>query len=74
MKCRAIECAVHLDLLAEAVGQAGEPAHVHPHGEVLPLDVAGADVLRVRVAGDRLGDGAEADGRAVPPLALGSDP
>ncbi len=25
-----------LDLLGEPVGQAGEPAHPHPHGEVLP--------------------------------------
>ena len=28
------------DLLAEGVGQAREPAHAHPHREVLALDVA----------------------------------
>ena len=38
---------VHLDLLAEPVGQPSEAAHVHPHRQVLTLDVAGRDVLRV---------------------------
>jgi len=33
--------AVILDLLGEGVGQAGEPTHGHPHGQVLALDVAG---------------------------------
>lgn len=35
---------VVLDLLPEPVHQAGEPAHVHPHREILALDVTGADV------------------------------
>jgi hypothetical protein len=30
---------VHFDLLAEAVCQPREAAHVHPHREVLTLDV-----------------------------------
>ena len=28
-----------LQLLAESIGEAREPAHVHPHGEVLAFDV-----------------------------------
>lgn len=31
---------VHLNLLAEGVCEARKAAHRHPHGEVLPLDVA----------------------------------
>jgi hypothetical protein len=37
---------VILDLLAQGVRQAGEPADVHPHGQVLPFHVGRADVLR----------------------------
>lgn len=44
--------AVVLDLLAECVCQTGEPAHVHPHREVLPLDVGRADMRRVGTALD----------------------
>ena len=44
---------VHFDLLGEGIGQPGKSAHVHPHREVLPLDVAGRDVPFVRVACDR---------------------
>ena len=29
---------VVLDLLGKAIGEAGEPAHLHPHGQVLALD------------------------------------
>ena len=36
------------DFLRERVSQASEPAHVHPHVEVLPFHVAGADVFVVR--------------------------
>jgi hypothetical protein len=43
---------VILDLLGERIGQAGEAAHLHPHREILALDVAGADVLRVRASSD----------------------
>jgi len=32
---------VVLHLLAEGVGQAGEPPHLHSHREVLPLSVTG---------------------------------
>ncbi len=41
---------VVLDLLAEPVGQPGEPAHPHPHREVLTLDIAGPDERLVGVA------------------------
>jgi hypothetical protein len=36
-----------LDLLGEAVCQAGKPPHAHPHGKVLPLNVTGGDVVRI---------------------------
>ena len=43
---------VVFEFFAERVGQSGEPAHRHPHGEVRPLHVGRADVFGVRVAGD----------------------
>ena len=36
---------VVLSLFAERIGQPREPAHGHPHREVLSLGIAGADVL-----------------------------
>lgn len=39
-----------VDFLTESVRQASEAAHVHSHGKVLPLNVAGADVFGVRVS------------------------
>ena len=41
-----------LDLLAEAVGQAGEPAHAHAHGQVLALHVAGGRLVHVGLTHD----------------------
>jgi hypothetical protein len=41
--------AVIFDLLRERVSEPGEAAHLHPHGEVLPFDVAGVDLLRIGV-------------------------
>lgn len=38
------------DLLRERVGEPSEAAHLHSHGEVLALDIAGADVLRIGLA------------------------
>lgn len=32
------------EILAEAVSRSREPPHVHSHREVLPLDIAGADI------------------------------
>jgi hypothetical protein len=37
-KVQGHRCLQVFDLLAEAVGQAGKPAHGHAHGQVLPLD------------------------------------
>jgi len=42
-------------LLAESIRQARESAKLHPHGEVLPLDEASRNVLRIRVASPHLG-------------------
>jgi hypothetical protein len=39
-------------LLAERIGQAGEPPAHHANGQVLPLDVGRRDMPRVRVASD----------------------
>jgi hypothetical protein len=41
---------VVLDFFRKSVCQSGEPTHAHPHREVLTLDVARRDVLRVRLA------------------------
>ena len=41
---------VVLDFLEEGVRQPGEPAHVHPHGEIGPLHVGHGDVLHVGIA------------------------
>ena len=56
------------DFLRERVSQASEPAHVHPHVEVLPFHVAGADVCRVGIARNHALLAANADRRAVPLL------
>jgi hypothetical protein len=42
--------AVVLDLFAERIRQAGETANRHPDAEIVSLHVAGADVLRIRIA------------------------
>jgi hypothetical protein len=39
-----------LPLFRESIGQAGESAHLHSHGQVLALDMRGADVFRVGVS------------------------
>src|SRR5436190_17719510 len=41
---------VILDFLREGIRQTSEAAHLHTHGEILALYVAGADVLRIRIA------------------------
>ena len=56
---------VVLDLLAERVREPGEPAHMHPHGEVLALDVGRGDVLRVGATLDLDLAGSGAFGGAV---------
>lgn len=59
-----------LNLLAECVGQPCETAHLHPHREVLPLDKAGGDVARFRIAGYRDALASDALGGAVLRLCL----
>ena len=39
-------------LLAEGICQAGEPPNLHSHGEVLALDVAGANLVGIRLSDD----------------------
>jgi hypothetical protein len=56
---------VILCLLGEGVGQAGEAAHSHAHGQVLPLDMRRADFGHVGLAEDRFLDRARAFGGAV---------
>ena len=42
------------ELLAERIRQTGKSADVHPHGEILPLHVGRADVLRIGFSSDFL--------------------
>src|ERR1039457_2263484 len=42
-----------LNLFRVSVRQASEAAHVHPHGQVLPLNVTGRNVLRIGTASNR---------------------
>ena len=62
-----------LDLLAKGIRQSGETAVVHPDSEVLALDIAGADFLRVRASLDCLRFTADACRGAVAALAIGVD-
>ena len=59
---------VVLDLLAECVRQSREPAHMHPHGEVLAFDVGRARVLPDWPSNDRTLVRPDALGRAVVPI------
>jgi hypothetical protein len=54
--------------MALADSQAREAAHVHPHGEILTLNIAGGDVSQIGAAtGDAITDSqAEAVKRLVP--------
>lgn len=45
---------VVLDLLGQSIGKPGKALHLHPHRELLALDVAGRDVLRIGLAHDSL--------------------
>lgn len=56
---------MHLDLLAKRVAEPSEAAHVHPHGQVLPLNVAGRDMALVWISGDCGGLDARDLGRRV---------
>jgi len=56
---------VIVDLLRETIGEASKATHVHPHGEILPLYVAGADMLGVGVAAHGFHVATDADRRRV---------
>ncbi len=43
-----------LDFLGEGICKAGEPAHGHSHGEILPLNIAGGNVPWIGVADNPL--------------------
>src|ERR1039457_2943948 len=58
-------------LLTEGVRQPGEPPHVHPHVEILSLNVGRADMLRVGRTNDRLSLGPKTLCRAVTDCSLG---
>src|SRR5206468_3669350 len=60
-----------LNLLAERIGQASEAPDLHPHREILPLNVAGADVLRVRGADLSFFAARRADSGAIALLRFG---
>jgi hypothetical protein len=57
---------VIIQLLAESIGQPRKAPHVHPHCQVLALNVAGRDVLLVGIANHDLALAADALCRAVP--------
>src|ERR1700733_8498401 len=59
-----------LHLLREGVGEPGDAAHSHPHGEVLPLYKRRTNVLGVTVAACCLHVAADALGWAVTLLRL----
>lgn len=52
---------VIVDLLGETICQASEAAHVHPHGEVLALYIAGADMFGIGIPADSFHVAADAD-------------
>ena len=55
-------------LLAERIGESGKAPHLHPHGQVLPLDKAGRDVVRIGIASPHLGYNLRDPWWGVPPL------
>jgi hypothetical protein len=56
---------VIFNLLGEAICQASETAHSHTHREILAFYKRCADMVRVRIAGDRRGTASNAGSRAV---------
>jgi len=61
---------VVLNPLAERIRQARETAHLHSHVEILPLDVAGTDVLRIGVTENNLLSDAQTLCGAVRPCSV----
>jgi hypothetical protein len=48
-------CRVILQFLRKCIGEAGKPAHMHSHCEVLPFNVGRGDVVHVGITGNNLG-------------------
>src|ERR1700685_1144787 len=44
-----------LQFLRKSVRQARKPSHLHSHGQILPLDIAGRNVVGIRIAKPDLG-------------------
>ena len=63
---------VVLNLLAERIRQASKPAHTHSHREILALDIAGGNMLRIGRAENDLLFSAHTLRGAVPLVAFGS--
>ncbi len=61
---------VILNFLRERIGQPREAAHLHPHREILALNVARRNMLRVRIARDNYFAASDALRRAVTRLTL----
>lgn len=49
-------CADDCLLFREAIGQSSKTAHPHSHAQILPFNIAGTDVLWVRVSAKQLSD------------------
>ena len=62
---------VILKLLTEGIRQSGKAPHVHPHVEILSLNVAGADVFGIGRPDNGIASGAKTLRRAVALLSLG---
>ena len=61
---------VVLDLFGEGVSQPREPANRHANREIMALNIAGVDVLRVRRAGNRVALASKAHSGAVALLSV----
>ena len=59
-----------LPLLAKAVRETGEPSHLHSKGQVLPFDMAGANLCRIGISHDWDSLRVRDIGRTVPALAF----
>ena len=59
-----------LDLFAKGVREPGKPTHLHTHGQVLPFNVAGRNVLLIRIAVDRLANSGNDARRAIAPTGV----
>lgn len=59
-----------LDFFRESIRKPGEAPHPHPHREILTFNVAGVDMIRVRLTDDRVALAGNAFWRAVAALAV----